>query len=562
MLQPTGVRGEEIAQVGNAVFQHGETVDAHAERKALILIRIKPAVFENIRMHHAAAENLHPILALTDANFFADALIADVHFRRRLRERKEVRAEPGLHRIHLEIGFGEGFKRALQVTHMRFFIDDEALDLMKHRRVCLVRIATERRQMDEVTRSMSRSESRSESQSGSQSGSQTSSESASSAREAGRRVSDEMNRAEEALNRGDVEEAMVHQQRALNELQRLQRELQVSSNDGTRSRVADVGRAFDELREQEEQLESDITEEIQRLRDEGRNPSRAQDRDVLEGLQDQRVANQEALRELSDQIEELEADVRSEEPSVASALRNMLQRMRREELSENMTNSREALRQGWLDYAERTQDEIQETMGRMEPQRRALDEMMPPSDEERVARALRDAEELQAALDAMQRAAGAQQGPQQGAQGGEAPGQGESNEGSQGEQGAGSQGDRAARANQARLDAERQRALDALERLRQGIRGGDAQARAQLDRLESFLTRADGTGVLLEGEAAAAFFNREAYDPLSQIEMTLMRQMDEIDLEKKLYGARPDDVPPEYRRMVDDYYEALSKDNN
>ncbi len=406
-----------------------------------------------------------------------------------------------------------------------------------------------RRQMDEVSRSMSQSQSQSDGQSSSQSGA--------AARQAGRRISDEMNRAEEALNRGDVEEAMVHQQRALNELQRLQQDLQVSSNDGTRNRVADVGRAFDELRKREEQLDSDITEEIQRLREEGRNPSRAQDRDVLEGLQDQRAANQEALQRLSDQIEELEADVRSEDPSVASALRNMLQRMRREELSENMTNSREALRQGWLDYAERTQDEIQETMGRMEPQRRALDEMMPPSDEERVARALRDAQELQDALDAMQRQAAGERG-QEGQEG---------QEGQQGQQGSdasgqGAQGDRAERAGRARLDAERRRALDALQRLRQGMQGGDAQARAQLDRLESFLTRADGTGVLLEGEAAAAFFNREAYDPLSQLEMTLMRQMDEIDLDKKLYGARPDDVPPEYRRMVDDYYEALSKDNN
>jgi hypothetical protein len=30
-------------------------------------------------------------------------------------------------------------------------------------------------------------------------------------------------------------------------------------------------------------------------------------------------------------------------------------------------------------------------------------------------------------------------------------------------------------------------------------------------------------------------------------------------MEKKLYGSRPADVPPEYRELVEKYYESLSK---
>ena len=36
MFEPAHVCGEEITQIGNAVFQHGEPVDPHTEGEALI----------------------------------------------------------------------------------------------------------------------------------------------------------------------------------------------------------------------------------------------------------------------------------------------------------------------------------------------------------------------------------------------------------------------------------------------------------------------------------------------------------------------------------------------
>src|SRR5579871_4859278 len=71
--EPTHVGLEEGAQVGHAVFEHGDAIDAYAPGKALVLVGIEAAIFQHIRMHHAAAQNLHPIVAFAETDF---ALVA------------------------------------------------------------------------------------------------------------------------------------------------------------------------------------------------------------------------------------------------------------------------------------------------------------------------------------------------------------------------------------------------------------------------------------------------------------------------------------------------------
>ena len=404
-----------------------------------------------------------------------------------------------------------------------------------------------RRQTDELARSLSQSASDAEGSNGA----------AARAREGSERVSSEMEKAEEALRRGDVEEAMTHQQRAVNELQRLQRDLQVSSIDATRSEVAGVARAFDELSQEEGELSDAIEAEARRIEESGGSVARNANRETLEALERRREANLERLRGFVEQIEEAEPDLREDDPAAASALRSMLQRMRREEIGQNMENSAEALRQGWLDYAARTQDEILSTLERLERDRRSLDRSLPPDESEQLARSMRDADELQRAIDNLRRDAEAGGEPGEGGE----PRDGRSGEGDQAGDGD-SGGDREDRTRAARRQRDIERAREALARLRDGLLDNTASGdgtRQQLDRLESFLSSADSRGFRLEGEEADAYFDREAYDPLSQLELHLAGQLDQIELERKLYGAREADVPPEYRRLIDAYYEGLSR---
>src|SRR5690242_5106670 len=141
MRQPAHVGLEEGAQVVHAVFEHGDAIDAEAPGKTLVLGRIEPAVPQHVRMHHAAAEDLQPVLAFTEANLALVAPALDVDLERGLGEREERRAEAHLHVVHLEEGLAEFLQDPFEVAEMRALVDHEALDLMEHGRVGLVGVA-------------------------------------------------------------------------------------------------------------------------------------------------------------------------------------------------------------------------------------------------------------------------------------------------------------------------------------------------------------------------------------------------------------------------------------
>ena len=88
----------------------------------------------------------------------------------------------------------------------------------------------------------------------------------------------------------------------------------------------------------------------------------------------------------------------------------------------------------------------------------------------------------------------------------------------------------------------------------------DAEYQDVIENARRYATSAF-TGELL-GEDAGERFREDIFDPLSQLEMYLQARLDEIDLERKLYSMRSADVPPEYRAMVDQYFESLARETD
>ena len=88
MLEPSDVRFKKGTQIRNTVFQHRQTVNADAEGKPLILVRVNTAGAQNVRMNHTAAQNLQPVGSGTDFQFGLALFTADIHFCRRLGKRK------------------------------------------------------------------------------------------------------------------------------------------------------------------------------------------------------------------------------------------------------------------------------------------------------------------------------------------------------------------------------------------------------------------------------------------------------------------------------------------
>ena len=141
MLEPAEIGREKRAQIRHAVFQHGDTVDTEAEGEALIARRVEPDILQHVRMHHAAAENLQPLIAFADPDFVANFGVADIDFHRWLGEGEVARAEAHLHLRHFEERLAEFLEHPFQMAEMGLLVDDETLDLMEHRRVGLVAIA-------------------------------------------------------------------------------------------------------------------------------------------------------------------------------------------------------------------------------------------------------------------------------------------------------------------------------------------------------------------------------------------------------------------------------------
>src|SRR5215469_9058988 len=123
MGEPADIGLEERAQIWHAVFEHSDSIDPQSPREALILVRIEPAIAQHVRMHHAAAENLHPVVALAESDLALVASALNVDLERGLGERKKRRTEAHLDLIDLEECFAEFLQDPIQMPEVRTRID-------------------------------------------------------------------------------------------------------------------------------------------------------------------------------------------------------------------------------------------------------------------------------------------------------------------------------------------------------------------------------------------------------------------------------------------------------
>src|SRR5690606_969945 len=269
---------------------------------------------------------------------------------------------------------------------------------------------------------------------------------------------------------------------------------------------------------------------------------------VREDLLKRRQAAREVMERIQDDAEAL-AGAGGREPELDAALRNLTQALRREAIDEQMQGSEEAIRRGWLDNARRRQEGIVQAIERLEEPMGRVSDQLPVTDEERLARALSDVRQLEEELQSLENE---MRGRSDSRGDGDARADDADRNGDARVEG--SSGDRASRADEARRRAQLDRIRDRLQQLRRNL--GDVPA---LNNLDSAVSYAEHQGVSLVGEAAEAFFDERIFAPLSQLEGTLSAGLDQLAMERKLFGSRPADVPPEYRDIVERYYEALSK---
>ena len=131
---------EHQADVGDAVAEHRDALDADAEGEAGVRSGSMPQCLEDDGVDHPAAENLDPAGVLADAAARARAVgllaedAADVDLGAGLDEGEVARAKAHRRAGAVE-ALGERGEHALELGEAHVLVDEEALDLVEHRRV-------------------------------------------------------------------------------------------------------------------------------------------------------------------------------------------------------------------------------------------------------------------------------------------------------------------------------------------------------------------------------------------------------------------------------------------
>jgi hypothetical protein len=354
------------------------------------------------------------------------------------------------------------------------------------------------------------------------------------------RITEMMRQAEQEMKRDNIQQSMAKQSQALNELDRLQRDMRLSLTDNTREMLDQFTENFDNLKNQERELARSIKNEFDELQE---SSGKSLDIDDVGKLAQTRQHVIDNLQSLEDQAQSIERQTRQENPKTSTDFRNIQNTIKREGIEKNMENSKDMLERGWLTYAHMIEDDIGLGIERLEKQIRELESGLPVAEEEKLNRSLEDTRDMMRRLEeavAQNRQDGQQEQQQR---------QRENQQAENSSQGR----DRNASARMSRLLDQARQMLERMER----EYGNDPDMRQRLENTRrSFASQSVGT---LIGENGEEYFKKGVYDPLSQLETDILKRLDEIELEKKLYGMRKEKVPAEYRRLVDKYFESIAK---
>src|SRR5262249_47335121 len=123
---------EHETNVGDVVAEHGNSLDADAERKTRVTLGIDAGVLEDDRVDHPATEDFDPTGVLAEAATVACAIgldaehAANVDFGARLDERKVARTKTH-RRFRAVEPLGKRRQHPLQLCEAHLFVDEKTL---------------------------------------------------------------------------------------------------------------------------------------------------------------------------------------------------------------------------------------------------------------------------------------------------------------------------------------------------------------------------------------------------------------------------------------------------
>jgi hypothetical protein len=353
-------------------------------------------------------------------------------------------------------------------------------------------------------------------------------------------------------------EATARGQSALDQLREARRLLEQNRSAGLQREIEDALERAQRLGEQQD----DVMEDVERLAQD--DPQR---QERVNRLTERKNEMAEEVRDLESQLAELSRSARGEQPDAAEKLQEAATEMRDARLADKILFSRGVVQGRSPDYARNFEEQIGSDLDALESRIREALGAVGESREARLERTLDRTRDLVNALESLDERMEQEQEGQEGQQG---QGQ-QGREGQQGQQGQGQQGQRGGQPGGSpqtgggdfspddmgrQFQSELRQRRGELQELRRELQqeGVDVTQLDQLLRTLEVLENRDPIGDPRGMEQLA-----EAVIPgLKEFEYMLRRQLGGADMEQ-LFLSGSDEVPPEYRELVEEYYRSLSR---
>ena len=346
-----------------------------------------------------------------------------------------------------------------------------------------------------------------------------------------------------------------------------------------------LDRAAQQLRQMTED-QSEVNQQTQELRNRSQQSGMSpEDYRQASDLANQQRQLQRDLESLEENLSDVQEQLSEENPEAAENVADASRRLTEEQTGEDMATAQRALQWRSLQSADLNQQEALETLEQAQADLQQARANMAQNEEEQLEAALEQvqsfeeqlqdmqreteamegqgqsqeqqqrkqqlAEQQQQLVERMQQAQQAMENAQEGQQQGQQPGQ-EGQDGQEGQQ----QGQQPGQEGQDGQEGQQQGENGEGENQTDIVRGG-AESMREIKELWLGMLEATRTP---RRNNSGPFPNYElAIRDLRKLESAIEKRLNMLQEKKQLAQVAKEDVPPEYRKLVDNYYESLAK---
>ncbi len=341
-------------------------------------------------------------------------------------------------------------------------------------------------------------------------------------------------------------------QAALERLREARRLLEENRSAGLQREVDDALRRAERLAEEQQ----DVISDVERLGDAGNYAS-----ERMRRLIERKEEMASEIADLEAQLDRLARESRSDQRDASRKLQEAANSIRDDKLEEKVLYSRGVVQQRSQEYARNFEEQIERDLENLQERIEAARDAIGESQEQRLARTLDRARDLTRSLESLEERT--REGAEANARGDQGTAEGEPRE-----------GEPRADGEPPNLDSPDGFPGFAPGDVRQ-FRGEFRQRRGEAERLRQELERegidASELGSIID-RMRRLESDRPYSDPraLAELQAAIIRDLKEFEyvLRRELVGAEArelllsgsDEVPPEYRELVEEYYKSLAEE--